>query len=127
MHRVLLGFAALTLVGAFSASAPAQGRGGALVATPTTPVDRFGPTPIVDDRFCRNRRDDNGDRPRARCRSEVVMDWYGGEWALYNNRSFAPDSYNDWWHDRPDRAYPAWMRNNRNCQRQWFGGDVLRC
>src|SRR4030095_15325620 len=25
------------------------------------------------------------------------------------------NSFNDWWHDRPDRAYPAWMRNNQNC------------
>src|SRR5437899_48378 len=72
------------------------------------------------------RRD--GDRRRFnRCRTDVVMDWNGGEWALYNNRSFAPDSYNDWWHDRPDRAYPAWMRRNQDCQRQWFSGNVLTC
>jgi hypothetical protein len=51
----------------------------------------------------------------------------GGQWALYNNRTFASDSYNDWWHDRPDRAYPAWMRNNKNCERQWYAGATLRC
>jgi hypothetical protein len=51
----------------------------------------------------------------------------GGQWALYNNRTFASDSYNDWWHDRPDRAYPAWMRNNKNCERQWYAGSTLRC
>jgi hypothetical protein len=53
--------------------------------------------------------------------------WYGGEWALYNNRTWEADSYNDWWHDRPDRAYPAWMRHNQDCSRQWFSGDTLRC
>ena len=37
------------------------------------------------------------------------------------------NSFNDWWHDRPDRAYPAWMRNNQNCDRQWWGGNTLRC
>jgi len=37
------------------------------------------------------------------------------------------DSFNDWWHDRPDRAYPAWVRNNQNCERKWWGGDALRC
>jgi hypothetical protein len=37
------------------------------------------------------------------------------------------DSFNDWWHDRPDRAYPAWVRNNQNCDRQWWGGNTLRC
>lgn len=53
--------------------------------------------------------------------------WYGGEWAQYNNRTWEADSYNDWWHDRPDRAYPAWMRHNEGCARKWYGGDTLRC
>ena len=51
----------------------------------------------------------------------------GGEWARHNNQAFQSGSYNDWWHDRPDRAYPAWMRNNQNCQRQWYAGNTLRC
>jgi hypothetical protein len=51
----------------------------------------------------------------------------GGEWARYNNQSFASDSFNGWWHDRPDRAYPAWMRNNQDCARQWYAGATLRC
>ena len=37
------------------------------------------------------------------------------------------DSFNDWWHDRPDRAYPRWVGNNQNCERKWFAGDTLRC
>ena len=53
--------------------------------------------------------------------------WYGGEWALYNNRTWEADSYNDWWHDRPERAYPAWMRRNQDCARQWYSGDTLTC
>jgi hypothetical protein len=57
----------------------------------------------------------------------VVQDWYGGEWALYNNRTFDSDSYNDWWHDRPDRAYPRWLSHNQGCERMWFSGDVLHC
>jgi hypothetical protein len=51
----------------------------------------------------------------------------GGEWAKYNNEAFKSDGFNGWWHDRPDRAYPAWMRNNQNCQRQWYAGNTLRC
>lgn len=66
-------------------------------------------------------------RNRGIGQTDVVMDWYGGEWAAYNNRSWDEDSYNDWWHDRPDRAYPAWMRRNQDCQRMWFSGDTLRC
>ena len=53
----------------------------------------------------------------------------GGDWARYNNQSFASDSFNGWWHDRPDRAYPAWMRNNQNmpnCRVYWAGGG-WRC
>ena len=92
--------------------------------------DRFAGSPGVRGDLCReSRRDRDGDRRRSRdfCRSDVVMDWYGGEWALYNNRSWDPDSYNDWWHDRPDRAYPAWMRHNEGCPRQWYAADTLRC
>lgn len=55
-------------------------------------------------------------------------DWYGDDaWALYNNRSWDPDSYNDWWHDRPDRAFPRWMRHNQDCQRIWWSGGGWRC
>jgi hypothetical protein len=71
----------------------------ALVGTPTAPADRFGASPGFRGDLCRETRRGGRDV----CRSDVVMDWYGGEWALYNNRSWAPDSYNDWWHDRPDR------------------------
>lgn len=63
----------------------------------------------------------------AMCNSNVIMDWYGGEWADANNRSWEPTSYNDWWHEEPARAYPARMRRNQDCQRQWYSGDTLRC
>ena len=50
----------------------------------------------------------------------------GGEWAHYNNQTFNSNSYNDWWHESP-RSQPAWVRNNHDCSRQWFAGNVLRC
>jgi hypothetical protein len=43
------------------------------------------------------------------------------------NRSFDPDKWNDWWHERPDRAYPRWMSRNQDCARRWYSGDVLTC
>jgi hypothetical protein len=43
------------------------------------------------------------------------------------NRSFDPDKWNDWWHERPERAFPRWMARNRDCARQWYSGDVLTC
>jgi hypothetical protein len=43
------------------------------------------------------------------------------------NRGFDPDKWNDWWHDRPDRAYPHWLTRNSDCARRWYSGDVLTC
>ena len=54
--------------------------------------------------------------------------WGSSEgWALYNNRSWEPDSFNDWWHERPHRAYPRWIQSNQSCDRMWWGGGVWRC
>ena len=53
-------------------------------------------------------------------------------WSWYDpnlNRSWDSDSYNDWWHDRPDRAYPRWVQHNDGCDegRMWQGGGAWRC
>ena len=65
-----------------------------------------------------------------RRRDDQIGIWVNsGEWAKYNNRTFESDSGNGWWHDRPDRAYPAWVRNNQNmpnCRLYWAGGG-WRC
>jgi hypothetical protein len=121
MHRVLLGLSALIATAVPAAAQQFAGSSTELTggfARPPSPGD-----------FCRG--DFRGDRDRRHhrggCRTDVVMDWYGGEWALYNNRSWEPDSYNDWWHDRPERAYPRWMTRNQDCARRWYSGDVLTC
>ena len=57
----------------------------------------------------------------------------GGGGIVYYDRDYQGDSvwrsnsFNDWWHDNPERAYPRWMQNNGNCDRQWYAGDTLRC
>lgn len=45
------------------------------------------------------------------------------------DRSWDSDSFNDWWHDRPDRAYPRWVWHNRHCSedRMWSSGAGWRC
>lgn len=52
-------------------------------------------------------------------------------WAITNNRSWDPDSYNDWWNDRPDRAYPRWVQEQRGgpCSedRMWWSGTGWHC
>jgi hypothetical protein len=71
-----------------------------------------GPSPCRD-----------GDRRRRR----------GGDTILFYDRDYQGDtawrssSYNDWWHERPDRAYPRWMAANQDCQRMWWSGGGWRC
>jgi hypothetical protein len=125
MHRALLGLAALSAI--ITVSAPAVARHRGFVGNPRTQAGQFATPSVIGRDLCRDSRRGRRGRSSDFCRSDVAMDWYGGEWALYNNRSWAPDSYNDWWHDRPDRAYPAWMRRNQDCQRPWYSGDVLTC
>ena len=53
-------------------------------------------------------------------------------WGYYNpdfNRSWDSDSYNDWWHDRPDRAFPRWVQHNQGCEpdRMWWSGGGWHC
>jgi hypothetical protein len=53
-------------------------------------------------------------------------------WGYYDgdydgNRQFDPDLWNDWWHNRPDRAFPRWIANNQNCERIWYSGAGWRC
>jgi hypothetical protein len=66
---------------------------------------------------------------RRRGGDTVVLGGFGysPDWAYYNNRSFAPDSFNDWWHDRPDRSLPRWVSQNVGCERMWWSGGAWRC
>jgi hypothetical protein len=53
-----------------------------------------------------------------------------GGWGWYDadlNRSWESNSFNDWWHDRPDRSFPRWVRQNQNCERMWWSGGGWRC
>jgi hypothetical protein len=77
---------------------------------------------------------DHGDRMRhdGHRRGRAGDRAFGAGLAWYDsdlNRSWDSDSYNDWWHDRPDRAYPRWVQRNEGCDegRMWQGGGVWRC
>ncbi len=121
--RALLPVAATTLVAAVLATtlptAPAQAKDGDGFAFNFRPDTSLSPTP--DFRF--GRRDGDRDFRRHRGFGDVVyLDReYQGDTA------WRSDSFNDWWHERPNRAYPAWMQRNQDCQRQWSQGNVLTC
>lgn len=67
--------------------------------------------------------------------ARIVVGDYGyadGGWAMANNRSWDSDSFNDWWHDRPDRAYPRWVQDQQRTgtcdeDRMWWSGTGWRC
>lgn len=134
MHRALLGLAASAAIASlspaqgqslsasgFSASAASEGlrvTTGGLSGRPAAGNFRHG-FRHCDGQHCRRTHGGEG---------------FGWAYSGYNdygdydaNRSFDPDKWNDWWHDRPDRAYPAWMRRNQDCSRMWYSGDVLTC
>ena len=122
MKHALLGFAAAAAATMAATPVPAQ------------EMTAFAPGMSATDGGFAARSGDRwrGDRDRrrhGRARGAVAVpwDWDDGEWAKYNNRSWQADSYNDWWHDRPDRAFPRWVRNNDNCERMWWSGGGWRC
>ena len=81
------------------------------------------------DRFGRHR--DDRDHRHHHGHDGLVGGYYDNGYNDYGdfdgNRSFDPDKWNDWWHERPDRAYPRWMTRNQDCRGRWYSGDVLTC
>ena len=59
--------------------------------------------------------------------------WGGYELSSsYDDRDGRPDSGNDWWNDRPDRAYPRWVQEQRahgscDADRMWWSGSGWHC
>jgi len=82
---------------------------------------------VRNGRGSRGDGDGSGRRGRRGCEVSVGTWIDAGEWALYNNRSWESNSYNDWWHDQPWRSYPRWVSKNEDCQRQWWSGGGWRC
>ncbi len=99
----------------------------AAAATPAQAQSAGGRTSISVNHGFDGHGNQGGHRDRRPDNAVEVGTWYeGGEWALYNNRSFQSDSYNDWWHDRPDRAFPRWVQSGK-CERLWWSGGGWRC
>lgn len=125
MRVVLLGLAAATAA-TFVAVVPAQAQAftdqgfAARMGVVSRPIGPSGP--FVSGDFGRH----HGDRHHRRGRNDVIATG----WGWYDpdvNRSWDSDSFNDWWHDRPDRAYPRWVWHNDNCERMFWVGGGWRC
>ncbi len=128
MRLTLLGLAALTAAAATSAPVAAQSLGaagftGSAFSPSSSNTGSGGFTGVTV------HRGSGGDEMRDQGRRNRDN---GGFYAFpresYDiNRVWASDSYNDWWHDRPDRAFPRWVSQNQNCERQWWSGAGWHC
>ena len=118
MRAILL--AASATLAAVAAAAPAQAQSstaGAFVGVPAVNVHR-GSGQFGDFRRDFDRRRDR----RGFDKGVVYLDReYQGDTA------WKPDSFNDWWHERPWRSMPRWVQSNENCQRLWWSGGNWRC
>ncbi len=122
--RTMLLAAAVSLAAMVLPAAPAQAQ------VQSGSVFHAGSMGAADRGFRDGRHDGRNDRrDRRRSRDSVVIGdwgWYGDrDWAAQNN--WDPNSYNDWWHDRPDRSFPRWVQSNQNCERVWWSGGGWRC
>jgi hypothetical protein len=77
----------------------------------------------------RDRRHRHGRRGHDRFGDGTVGGVFAYDYGFDTNRSWDSDSFNDWWHDRPDRAFPRWVQNNQNCtpDRMWWSGSGWHC
>jgi hypothetical protein len=123
MNRKLL--VAAAMAACLALPAQAQHRMASPVPHTSAPQFRATPAPGTVDRCSGSRTH----RASAFCDGFAYAD---GQWALYNNRSWEPESYNDWWNDRPDRAYPRWVQEQQargTCEpdRMWWSGSGWHC
>lgn len=124
MNRRLL--VAVAAAATLTFPAQAQHRMGSPIPPSNSPTFGAAPAPGGFDRCSDDRRHHDS---RFACDGFAYAD---GEWALYNNRSWEAGSYNDWWNDRPDRAYPRWVQEQRargTCEpdRMWWSGSGWHC
>jgi hypothetical protein len=129
MHRLLL-VPAAALIAAIPAL-PAQAADSSAVSVGNP--DLRGRTDIRCDSGRRDRHDGRRDR---RFRDDCVF--LGGslgylDYGDYDaNRSFDPNRWNDWWHERPSRSYPRWVQDAQargSCapERMWWSGSGWHC
>ena len=85
----------------------------------------------ISGRFDSDVRSDR--RGHDRFRHDRRRDRDFGGFVYLDDREYQGDttwrrnSYNDWWHDSPNRSFPRWVQNNQNCERQWWSGGGWRC
>ena len=76
--------------------------------------------------FRRDRRDRRGQFAGNERRRDRDSEIFIGEWPQQGDTVWRSNSFNDWWHDNPSRAFPRWVQTG-NCERMWWSGGGWRC
>lgn len=122
MRLFLMAAAAVAV--AVPAAADAQRSGGSGFTNANAESGARGRDRWRDHRDFERPRDGENRRDRRRRGDVYLYNGYGGGDI---DRSWQPDSFNDWWHERPHRSHPAWMSRNEDCQRMYWSGGGWRC
>lgn len=138
MRAVLLGLGAAAILTPAAPATAERWSDPNFVAAANVTVHRAGPRNstgnFAGERKFRQGKAGHRDRERHRRHRDRDGDFEGavfvgggwdGEWQ--GDSAWRADSFNDWWHERPHRAFPRWMANNDGCQRMWWGGGDWRC
>ena len=138
MKSVLL-VAAASLAVVFVPTAPSSAQeftsGTQVRSGPSAPSGMFTMRRSFPGRFSRAFNCNGRDRRHRDGRRNIALDECAafpvgfGYFDQDINRSWDPDSFNDWWNDRPDRAYSRWIYHNQNCtpDRMWWSGSGWHC
>jgi len=115
--RVLLAAAALLAAAVPAAPAEAQSMAGSGF------ISSSGGQSLTNN--ARHGRDGRRDGRRHRRGDTIVLDNWGYS-DFDGGSAWRHDSFNDWWHERPNRAYPKWVTDG-SCERLWWSGGGWRC
>jgi hypothetical protein len=124
MNRVLLSAAAAALFSILP-SAPACAGHSEAITIPDAKSFGEPPASSAQHQFNGNHRFHRGRGGRS---ADIIWGGYDLQ-SSYDDRDWAPETGNDWWHDRPDRAFPRWVQHNENCtpDRMWWSGSGWHC
>ena len=122
MRVVLLAAAGLIAAAAFTTPAAAQSWGAAGFTGVTAHSGNVTSWPGFRGSFNgRHDRRRDGRRDGGYDAAYLYPPEYQGDSA------WRADGFNDWWHERPWRSYPAWMTRNKNCERMYWSGGGWTC
>lgn len=119
MMRLFLAAASAATVVTFATPAAAIDRPGMRVAATATAVTVHRGKPRLEPNF-------GGGRFDRRLARRSSGDFYLGDREYQGDTAWRPEAFNDWWHERPLRSEPRWLRSN-NCERQYWTGGGWRC